>query len=300
MIDSLLPQTGQHSTLFHLQDVVMNTLCRGLLSTVLLTGTPVLAQHHHHHNHRSTPWHHHHVLVDPHGHRVVAHHDSYRYVIPTQPQFQGTYYTYDNTHYFYPAPPVVTAQNPAVAPQPTAVAFGSFSHVDDLAARLEDIANQFCLDLHYNYQHNPGFAETYGEAYQILEAAKWAHSREHQQDREGLARTLGPMDDLFHHVQQDVQGYQRFHHRQIGQLGIIDKMAHMEALLHHLMHVVGVRPSHDGGNEAAPPPGGGLEQAPPPAFRGPAAPFGNPQSTTLPVPPVPRAPLNVAPPSTIP
>ncbi|AMV20190.1 hypothetical protein [Planctomyces sp. SH-PL14] len=269
----------------------MHSACRVLLSVSLLGGgSTALAQHlHHHHNHgHVTPWHHHHVLVDPHGHRVVAHHDSYRHVIPAQPRFQGTYYTYQNAHYYYPSP-VVTAQN-SVAPQPVAVEFGGFAHVDDLAARLEDMANQLCLDLHYNYQHNPGFAETYGEAYQILQAAQWAHAKEHQQDREGLARTLGPMDDLFHHVQQDVQGWQRTHRRQIGQLGIVDKMANMEDLIHHLMHEIGVRPSHDRGDEIAPPPGGALEQAPPPA--GGIRPLGPP--------PAPGRPLSVAPPQTIP
>lgn len=277
----------------------MNPVWRVLVSASLLGGGSTFAQHHHH---RATPWHHHHVLIDPHGHRVVVHHDSYRYVIPAQPQYQGTYYTYANTHYYYPSQPVVTAQNISVAPQPVAVEFGSFSHVDDLASRLEEIANQFCLDLYYNYQQNPGFAETYAEAYQILEAARWAHAQEHQQDRAGLARTLGPMDDLFHHVQEDVEGWQRIHYRQIGQLGIVDKMAHMEGLLHHLMHDVGVRPSHDGGPEVAPPPGG-LEQAPPPPFGAPGIPLNGPGPTTLPVPTVPRSstiPLNFGPPATIP
>ena len=276
----------------------MNLLCRTLVAASLLSGGSVFAQHHHHQ--QVTPWHHHHVLIDPHGHRVVAHHDNYRYVIPSAPQYQGTYYTVDNTHYYYPSAPVVTAQNVPAPQQPAPIQFGSFAQVDDLAGRLEEMANQFCLDLHYNYQHNPGYAETYGEAYQILEAAKWGHAKEHQQDREGLARTLGPMDDLFHHVQQDVQGWQRIHRRQIGQLGIIDKMAQMEALIHHIMHVVGVRPTHDGGQEAAPPPGGGLEQAPPPASRAPLGAPGAPRPTTLPLPSSPAAPLNFAPPATVP
>jgi len=272
----------------------MKSIFRVIISVSLtFGGSVVYAQHHHH---RATPWHQHHVLIDPHGHRVVGHHDAYRHVIASQPRFVGTYYTYNDSHYYYPSQPVVTAQN-AVPPQPVAIEFGSFAHVDDLAGRLEDIANQFCLDLHYNYQHNPGFAETYGEAYQILQAAQWAHAREHQQDREGLARTLGPMDDLFHHVQQDVQGWQRIHQRQVGALGIVDKMAQMESLIHHMMHEIGVRPTHDGGQEAAPPPGGGFEQAPPPPG---GAPRLGPGPRNLSAPPVPTNPLNFAPPSTIP
>lgn len=244
------------------------------------------AQHRHYHlHHHATPWQQHRqVLVDPHGHAVVAHHDHYHHVLAPQAQFRGTYYTYNDVHYFYPTQPVVTAQIAAAPPQPVAVEFGSFSHVDDLAGRLEDIANQFCLDLHYNYQHNPGFAETYAEAFQILQAAQWAHAAEHQQDREGLARTLGPMDDLFHHVQEDVRGWQRIHRRQIGQLGIVDKMVQMESLIHHLCHDVGVRPSHDESHEQAPPPGGRLEQAPPPG-----TPLRSPPPANIPFTPIPSS-----------
>lgn len=262
----------------------MNT--RYLFAAILLgTGlaTPAWAQHHHHSHH--TPWHHNHVIVDPHGHHVVQHHDDYHYVIPSSQHDHGTYYTYNGTHYFYESAPVAVrpgvrvAEGPSVAIQPVALEFGSFSHVDELASRLESLANEFCLDLHYNYRHNAGFAETYGEAYQILQAAKYAHAKEHQADREALGRTLAQMDPWFHHVQGDVTGWSRHHHRQIGQLGIIDKMQQMESLIHHLLHDVGVHPEHDGGPEQAPPPGGGREEAPPPP--GGAAPINTPPPGTL-------------------
>lgn len=244
---------------------------------------PAWAQHHHHAQH--TPWHHNHVIIDPHGHRVVEHHDNFRYVIPSHQHHQTTYYTHNDVHYAYSAPPVVVrpgiriAELPVTPVQPAAIEFGGFSHVDDLAGRLESLTNEFCLDLHYNYPHNAGYAETYREAYQILQAAKYAHAKEHQQDREALARTLAQMDPLFHHVEEDVTGWSRHHHRQIGQLGIIDKMQQMESLIHHLLHDVGVRPQHDGGNEQAPSPGG-REEAPPPP--GGAAPI------TTPPPPLPQ------------
>ena len=81
------------------------------------------------------------------------------------------------------------------------VAFGGFSHVDDLASRLETLTNEFCLDLHYHYSHNHGYAATYGEAYQILDAAKFIHAAEHQQDRQAIAARLKGLNELFHHVQ---------------------------------------------------------------------------------------------------
>ena len=73
-----------------------------------------------------------------------------------------------------------TAQLP---PAPSTVAYGSFSHVDDLAARLEVLMNQICLDLYYNYSHNPGFHETYTEAYSLYQMTRYIHASEHNYER---------------------------------------------------------------------------------------------------------------------
>ena len=66
---------------------------------------PAFAQplHQHQHQHQQqqlTPWHHNHVIVDPHGLHVTTHHDDYHYVIPSQSQNLGTYYTHNDQHYF--------------------------------------------------------------------------------------------------------------------------------------------------------------------------------------------------------
>lgn len=239
-------------------------VCAGLAATVF-------AQHHHDSHAHRTPWHKSHVIVDPHGHHVTEHHDDYHHVIPPQQHSHGTYYTNNDTHYYYQAPPVVyrpgtrVAQRPAKPVQPTAVEFGGFSHVDDLSGRLATMANELCLELHHNYGHNPGFAPIYAEAYQILDAAKYAHSKEHQGDRAGLARTLGGLDPLFHHVQEEMAAWNRNERKTIGQLSIDDKLQQMEALLHHTLFDVGVKPQHDEHSEQAPlPDGSGVEQAPPP------------------------------------
>ncbi len=210
-----------------------------ILGGAFLCGTgPVFAHHHHHHHH--------------HAHTVRTF-----YVAPIA-QHPGSYYTYNNVSYYYPQ--VQTVGINAPPPQPEPLRYGSFSHVDDIAERIIAIANEFCLDLHYNYAHNPGFRETYREAYAILETAKYIDALEHQyQDRDAIRQRLKGMDELFHHVEEDVRGWSRFHRVQVGQLGIITKMEYMEGLIHHLMQDVGV--GHGNPHLI---PGGTLEVAPPP------------------------------------
>ena len=232
-------------------------LFQWLVSSVVFIAAPALAQYGHNH---ATPWQNSHVIYDQNGLRVTSNYQNYQYVIPSYQNNQGTYYTHSNTRFYHDQH---GGTNPG---RPSAVQFGGYAHVDDLAARLETMTNEFCLDLHYNYQHNPGFAETYREAYQILELARYAHDEEHHGDRAEFARVLKEIDPLFHHVEEDVANWSRNHRRQFGRLGIIDKMQNMEAVIHHLMWDIGVTPDHhDGhGSEAAPAPGGGVETAPPP------------------------------------
>lgn len=152
-------------------------------------------------------------------------------------------------------------------------AYGEFSHTEDIVSRLEHASNEFCVDLYYNYRHNPGFSETYPEAYQILQTAKFIHSAEHLNDREAIRSKLQGLDTLFHHVEEDVQGWSRIHQRQVGNLGIIRKMEVVEALLHHLMHDSGVAASIGGGQGEAPAPFNTAEGiAPPPTGVAPVLP----------------------------
>lgn len=156
----------------------------------------------------------------------------------------------------------------AYQPLPTNIHFGACSHVDQLASRLEVLMNQLCLDLHYNYSHNPGFAETYAEAYSLYQMARDIHAAEHNMDRLTMQQQLAGTDALFHHVEGDVQGWSRSPRRQIGTLGILTKIAMAEETLHHLMDDVGVSANQ------------GLEEPPlPQTFA--------PQSQGLSVPPAP-------------
>lgn len=249
-----------------------------LTAMVSLSTQAASAQHQHYGGHY-TPGYHidhdSHVVRDGHGHVIgqyhhdVVHQDS-TYIVPhtSQSAHHGTYHVHNNRYYY--TPQTAAVGNQQVVTKPGIVEFGSFSHVDELAARLETLANEFLLDLHYNYSHNEGFRETYAEAYQLLEVAKYIHAAEHQHDRQAIQSKLNGMDTLFHHIQDDVRGWSRHQHLQVGQLGILSKMDMIESALHHLMNDVGVKQAPaPGANGQAPPPAGSavtpLTTAPPPS-----------------------------------
>jgi hypothetical protein len=188
-------------------------------------------------------------LHDSDWHFVVPHYDHHHH---------GTYFVDEGINYYLPQP-YLTNPGTHVAARPIAIEFGGYAHIDDLSARLERLANQLCLDLHYNYRHNADFDHVYREAYQVLAAAKYIHAKEHQGDRAEVARRLDEVDGLFHHVQEQVAGWSRRNHRQIGRSGVQTKLNIVEATLHHLMNDVGVKGAHgvptaSASEEAAPVP----------------------------------------------
>ncbi len=197
--------------------------------------------YHHYGNHRHHGWSY-----------VLPHYDRY---------YHGTYYLDRGYNYYVPRT-YVTDPGTYVAAKPVQIEFGGYARVDDLSGRLERLTNQLCLDLHYNYRHNPGFAETYRAAYQVLDTAKYIHAKEHQGDREEVARRLDEVDGLFHVVQDQVKGWSRRHYRQVGQAGAQTKVELVEATLHHLMNDVGVKGSHGAPEPSSAP--AAEETAPPP------------------------------------
>ena len=219
----------------------------------LIAPSMAIAQHHHHH----------------HGHvHNVYHNGSYwghsnwSYVVPSHAHYghhhHGTYYVAGGNYFYTPtAVAYSTAMSVAPPPQdPLQLRFGGFGYCDDLAGRLESEVNSFCLDLHYNYQQNLGYRETYTEAYQLLQTVKYVHSKEHQGDRAEITRQVQGMDRLFHHVQEGVGTLERRHYRQIGIGGVVTKAQTIEALLHHLAYDAGVEPHVQQQEEQAPPPDG--------------------------------------------
>jgi hypothetical protein len=173
------------------------------------------------------------------------------FVVGPSDDFHGGFYIQNGRYYYRP-------YGRGRVVQPIVIQPGSFSHVDDLAQRLEHEMNLLCLDMHDNYNHNRGFRETYREAYRMLELAQGIHASEHQHDRAAIAAMVGELDSLFHHVEGDVQSWSRRARRQWGQGSLRSKMQSVEALIHHLQNDVGVQAPAPGGAPTGP-------IAPPPA-----------------------------------
>ncbi|QDT57029.1 hypothetical protein Pan44_50940 [Caulifigura coniformis] len=253
---------------------------------LLVISVPVAAQHHHHGGHG-------------HGHTAIhsgSHwgHSNWSHVAPSHQHYgnghHGTYYTTGHTHFYTPTVVAYsTTANYAAPPvqAPVQMAFGSFAHTDDLAGRLGADLNNFCLDLHYNYQNNPGYRETYREAYGLLQVAKQLHQQQHAGDRASIVSQVSSIDQQFHHIQEDVSKFNRQPLRQIAMGGVVTKGESIEALIHHLAYDVGVEPHAP---EQAPAPlGAGTEVAPPPSDG-----FGAPAPGLL------NAPVSTPPPATLP
>ena len=203
-----------------------------------------------------------------------GHHSGWSHVVPTHDHHAGLYYSYGGANYYTPAPPVqvrvlrpqIDAGSPysapptppmaPLAPQSVKLVFGGFQQTEDLSSRLEIEANRWCVDMHYNYAHNPDFAATYRDAYKILLAAKYVHSSEHRQDREAIRTELARVEPLFHQVQEKIKTWTRQERRPVGEGGINGKAEVVESILHHLLFDVGVKAHHDAALE---------EQAPAPA-----------------------------------
>ncbi len=181
----------------------------------------------------------------------------WRYVVPSQHQHyhdSGTYYSRSGAHYYVPAaPPPGTYAGQPTAPQSVKLQYGGFKQTYDLAQRLEFEANRLCLDMHYNYPHNRGFAQTYREAYEIRQTAD--HLGGARLSRTSIRQEATELDELLHHVQEEIKPWTRIERRPVGEGGINGKAEVMESILHHLLYDVGVSPQHLPADEQAPPPG---------------------------------------------
>jgi hypothetical protein len=201
-----------------------------------------------------------------HGHGHIGIHLGHNFVVPHISHHHHGSYWVDSGVYYYRPRTYVSFPGTYVVSKPAAIEFGGYEHVEDLTGRLSLLANDLCLDMHYNYQHNPGFAETYREAYQILDMAKYMQASDNHGDRSEIARRVQELDPLFHHVQAEVKDWSRRHQRQIGEGGVVTKTEIMESLLHHLMYDAGVEAHSTTTIEEAPVPAT-TEMAPQPASR---------------------------------
>lgn len=197
-------------------------------------------------------------------------HNDWSYVVPHHSNYSGAYYTTGDSHYYTPSHissyVPTNGSHPVVmeARRPVELAFGGFGRYEDLAGRLVLEANALCLELHHNCRHNRNYAEVYRESYAVLQAAKYIHGKEHQGDRAAITRQMVEIDRLFHHVQEETRGWTGAGIRQINAGALPEKLAGVEAVLHHLCYDVGVKP-HDLALESAPAPAAVSEEiAPPP------------------------------------
>lgn len=183
-------------------------------------------------------------LLNPLGRPVTDRQDQYHYVVPSTNQ-QGSFYEYDKKYYY--TPPLRRVEGlPPQPRRPVPVEFGSARHLPELAARLEYLANEYCLELHYNYQQNRGFDNVYHDAYDFLQAAKFIRVKENQRDLQAIRRSAQKIDNLFHHIQEDVSRFRRQERRPIGERGLQSKTEVLQSVLHHLLYDLGVKPEHDG------------------------------------------------------
>ena len=165
--------------------------------------------------------------------------------------------------------------------------YGGHSHLERMADQLWNAANAVCWEAHNNYQHERGFRETYREMYKLLQDSKHIKklihdSQYHPQPglNDHIARDLHEVDELMHHIQDDVRRWHRDLHRHddyhsghdhsvdrvYGHGDIKEKLGRLEHTVHHLMEDYGVK------SKMAPPPGptGGSGDPPPPSdFGGP-------------------------------
>ena len=197
-------------------------------------------------------------LFTPQGRPVPQGDDHFRYIVPASPRF-GAFYTFDKGYYYTPR-----VQRGQPGARPVLVTFGAARYYFELAERLEEACNELCLDLHYNYRENRSFKRVYSEAYQLLNAAKFIHDKAHENDRKAIRRSATEMDNLFHHVQEEVSGMRRQERQRVGRLNMEGKLEEVQALLHHLLYDLGVKPEHDENDHDHSRPSLGRPEAPPP------------------------------------
>jgi hypothetical protein len=193
----------------------------------------------------------------------------------------------------YAAQPYQTVEAPTNPHALTPPVPGGIGHVDDVVVAFEQSANQMCLEMYYNYRQNPGWNETYREAYEILDTARQIHAMEHSGDREQMRYNVTRIDALFHHVQDDVRHWARFGTQYFGPGGLRARMDEVEDNLHHLMQDIGAPAPED--LQPAPATQGSSALAPSTVTPSvaPAAPSAGPVNS--PVTPSTAAPFSVVP-----
>lgn len=192
-------------------------------------------------------------LVDPRGQQVRDNYTRFRFVVPGIGQV-GTFYTHENTHYYTPYQASGGPGRPQSAQRPVAIQFGSFRYHEELTDRLVALTKDLCLEMHHNYRDNRGFNRTYAKAYELMETAKFLNNREQRGDHRAMQRSSPKLDSLFHDVESDVRDWRSSERRSFGRMSLPARMEEMEAVIHHLLFDLGVKPDHNPGHDHDPRP----------------------------------------------
>ena len=124
----------------------------------------------------------------------------------------------------------------------TDLSFGTFSNTVELALRLKSDTNDLLLDMHFNYSHNPQFAETYRATYQLLKAAQTVHEAGLTNRRAEIKQSLEDLDGLAYRLQTDIRNWNCRSKYRCGIGSLNQKLSTVQWSVADLMHDAGVEP----------------------------------------------------------
>lgn len=166
-------------------------------------------------------------------------------------------------------PPRPGTVRTTVVPARVVYRFGAKQHIDDLAVTLTRQLKAVCLAMHRDYQGNPGYRETYAEAYEAWQLSEHIHELVHDRyhttrhgNEDHLADDLTELDAAVHHVHDDIENWRRAHvHTVHGHGSTYGQSTDLHALLgqaeqtiHHAMDDYGTRSQYRTyDNNAVPP-----------------------------------------------
>ena len=172
----------------------------------------------------------------------------------------GAYFRNDGGYYYYPQSAISTYAYPQTqiingatsapvvseqAPAPTPIEFGGFAHVDELTGMLPVVANDLCLDMHYNYQGNGGFDSAYRDAYALLQSTNTLRASHQAGNKDAIQAEVRNIDVMLHRIEEQTISWTRHEQRQVGELGMLTKLEVSADITHHLMYDVGIEPDVD-------------------------------------------------------
>lgn len=198
-------------------------LASAAVAVALCSPSRVVAQHHHHY-------------VNPSYH----YHDSYNHG-----HYHQNYYAQDQHYHVYSSP----------------ITYAARTHLDTLASDLKYAANRVAWDMYENYTANPGYRETYREAYKMLQDAKHIytlvydeqyHLHQHPGGVDHIATDLRDILALYQHIQQDIARWSPTIYNPYHDAGLLHaKMQKFGEVLNHILADYGI-PAPVAGAPAAP------------------------------------------------